>query len=71
MFPDNSAVVFDTTNSGYTQVRGFSSLILTRSDTAKKRTGIFRCAIPHEGILSNLYIGLYDNIGDGKISLCS
>ena len=65
-FP-NSSTVDTTDNKEFYRTRGFSSVRLSRRTNAFGPTGIFTCRIPtnQNQNNANLYIGVYDDAGEG------
>ena len=51
--------------------RGYSSLQLNRKNNAVAPTGIFVCRLPDEatGIDKNMYVGVYDDAGEGVLGM--
>ena len=67
--PDGSDVSGSTFADVYL-VRGFSSLLLNRRNSAVVSTGVSTCVIPDtENNNRTLYIGLYDNAADSKLKV--
>jgi hypothetical protein len=66
-FPDGSSAREDTT-AGIYFTRGFSSLPLSRRNSAICPTGIYTCLIPDasRNLLVMLNIGLYDTASGGE-----
>ena len=69
-FP-NSSIVNTTNNYKFYRTRGYSSVLLNRRSNILEPTGIFACRIPtiqSEGN-TNLYIGVYDDAGEGVLGM--
>ena len=67
-FP-NSSVANTTNNYKFYRTRGYSSVLLNRRSNAMEPTGIFTCRIPtnQSENETNLYIGVYDDAGEGVL----
>ena len=68
-FPTGSSVTRENANLDFYAIRGYSSIHLNRRSDAVAPTGIFICRLPDEATGSgrNLYIGVYDDAGEGVL----
>ena len=66
-FPNDTSVTLDDTSLNFYRIRGYSSVHLNRRSDAVAPTGIFTCRIPinQSETNTNLYIGVYDDAGEG------
>ena len=66
-FPNTTSVTLDDTSLNFYRIRGYSSVRLNRRSDAVAPTGIFTCRIPSNRYEynTNLYIGVYDDAGEG------
>ena len=69
-FP-NSSFIHDDSNLSFYVNRGYSSLQLNRKSNAVAPTGVFICRLPDEATGSgmNMYIGVYDDAGEGVLGI--
>ena len=69
-FP-NSSFVETTNNYKFYRTRGYSSVLLNQRSNALEPTGIFTCRIPtiQSEINTDLYIGVYDDTGEGVLGM--
>ena len=69
-FP-NDSVVTSNNNSKLYRTRGYSSVLLNRKSDVLEPTGIFICRIPtnQSETNTNLYIGVYDDAGEGVLGM--
>ena len=70
-FPNGSDVTRDDANLDFYAIRGYSSIFLNRRSDAVAPTGIYRARLPDEatGSSNNLYIGVYDDAGEGVLGM--
>ena len=69
-FP-NSSITSDNANLSFYAIRGYSSIRLNRRSAAVAPTGIYVGRLPDEatGSGKNLYIGVYDDAGEGELRM--
>ena len=69
-YPNSSFITPDDANCFYA-IRSYSSIHLNRRSDAVAPTGIFICRLPDEetGSGMNLYIGVYDDAGEGVLRI--
>ena len=71
-FPNTSVVNNNTAdNYEFYRTRGYSSVYLNQRSNALELTGIFICRIPtnQSERNTNLYIGVYDDAGEGVLGM--
>ena len=70
-FPTGSSVTRDNANLDFYAIRGYNSIRLNRRSDAVAPTGIYTCRLPDEatGVGDNLYIGVYDDAGEGVLGM--
>ena len=70
-FPNDSFVTRDDADLSFYAIKGYSSIRLNRRSDAVAPTGIFICRLPDEatGSGNNLYIGVYDDAGEGVLGM--
>ena len=68
-FPNSSSVTRDDADLSFHAIRGYSSIRLNRRSDAVAPTGIYICRLPDEATGSgmNMYIGIYDDAGEGVL----
>ena len=68
-FPNDSRLTLDDANLDFYAIRGYSSIRLNRRSDAVEPTGIYICRLPDEatGRGKNMYIGVYDDAGEGVL----
>ena len=69
--PDSSFITLDDSDLSFYAIRGYSSIHLNRRSDALAPTGIYTCRLPDEttGSGKNLYIGVYDDAGEGVLGM--
>ena len=70
-FPNAFSVSLDDTSLDFYRIRGYSSVRLNRRSDAVAATGIFTCRIStyQSESNTNLYIGVYDDAGEGVLGM--
>ena len=70
-FPNGSSAARDDADLSFYAIRGYSSIRLNRRSDAVAPTGIFIARLPDDATVSgnNLYIGVYDDAGEGVLRI--
>ena len=70
-FPNGSSVARDDADLNFYAIRGYSSIRLNRRSDAVAPTGIYICRLPDEttGLGKNMFIGVYDDAGEGVLGM--
>ena len=70
-FPNGSSVARDNADLSFYAIRGYSSIRLNRRSDALAPTEIFICRLPDEATGSDMimYIGVYDDAGEGVLGM--